>query len=76
MTERKKPKIQRIEAGTKLERIVGAKPYVLAVDYWYGRPATVYQRVSDLRIFTVYPRGAAKDWLDRLEERAMEKLSD
>lgn len=65
--------ITRIEEGSRLERITGNRPYIITSAEWYGKKAIVYKRVSDGRLFTVYPKGASALWLDELEAVAKVK---
>ena len=67
-------KFTRVKANTPEEGFTGARPVILARNYWYGRTAICCMRESDGKLFTVYPSGAAAGWLDKLEAEAAEYL--
>ena len=63
-------RVQMVSAGA---RLTGPRLVALSQGHWYGRPAVACERVSDGRLFTVYPKGAAAGFLDSLEAQALER---
>lgn len=61
--------ITRIEQGTPEERFTGFAPVVLAQTDWYGQQAYIMQRLSDGRLFLIYPRGMADEAMEQMERR-------